>query len=278
MTVEVVLGQIVEADLEPATERCAIRLLRLAREGQVNLTWEGFLGLMGMRNVSAARRHLTRMVKAGLIHYSTNDYVYITFLAYMPTADGAPTRRGGREVDEATRRQERDEGAPTRRPERAAEPLAPSIARPRAAHGAPARRLASPVRLDRWDLDQEGGSTGQPDGEGRAPARAVGMEDPRVRLLVEVGVDPEGLDLVRVTIKELLAIVLDWEADAETGKVRVGALVWRIRQRIEKGEAWQIPEIEDEQHPYIERFAPGLAAALRRRRYIPDEYADIIRG
>lgn len=278
MTVAEVLGQIVDAELEPATERCAIRLLRLANEGQVNLTWDGFMGLVGMNNVSAARRHLSRMVKAGLIHYSTNDFVYITFLAYMPTADGAPTRHPQRDDGAPARCAERDDGAPTRRPQRAAEPLAPPTARPRAAHGAPARRLAHPVRLDRLDTYQEEGLTNQPEPDGRATYGQLGLDDGRVRLLVDVGVDPAGLDLLRLTIEDVLAIVLDWEADRATGRVGVGALVWRLQQRIEKGDRWQIPEIEDYEHPYIERYAPGLAATLRRRRYIPDEYADIIRG
>lgn len=95
------MNAILAAELPPATERTAIRLLAKASAtgGQYNCTWADFLALCGCDNRNAGRRHLTHIVNKGIIHYSTNEYVYVTFLAWMPAPDAPPTARGRAETE-----------------------------------------------------------------------------------------------------------------------------------------------------------------------------------
>jgi hypothetical protein len=89
---------ICEAELPKATEMVAHRLLGKSHpdNGQINMTWEMLMRITGCRNINAARRHLTRLVQAKLIHYSTNDHVFITWLAWMVLGvDFDVSSRGG---------------------------------------------------------------------------------------------------------------------------------------------------------------------------------------
>lgn len=95
------MNAILSAELSPATERTAIRLLAKASTtgGQYNCTWADFLTLCGCDNRNAGRRHLTHIAKKGIIHYSTNEYVYVTFLAWMPAPDAPHMARGRAETE-----------------------------------------------------------------------------------------------------------------------------------------------------------------------------------
>lgn len=129
MTILAILTSICSAGLAAATERIATRLLILAGEAQqINLTWEAYLDLAGINNVNAARRHLSRLARAGIIHYSTNDYIYVTFLATLRAAESAPTRPD-----------ERADAPPAARTVTEPVTAAPTPARRRAGRGAWAR-------------------------------------------------------------------------------------------------------------------------------------------
>ena len=80
------LDAILYADLPDSTLRVAVHLLNLCdpASGHTVLTWDELLAVAHSANKSAARRHLTRMQQAALIHYSTNEHVYITFHAFHP--------------------------------------------------------------------------------------------------------------------------------------------------------------------------------------------------
>lgn len=90
--------RITRADLPPATERFAVRLLAKVHPdcGYVDLTWEELEDLTGITNRGAARRHLTRMKQARIAHYDTNDYVYVTFFAWPDAPGLARGRADGR--------------------------------------------------------------------------------------------------------------------------------------------------------------------------------------
>lgn len=90
--------RITGADLPPATERFAVRLLAKVNPdcGYVDLTWEELEDLTGITNRGAARRHLTRMKQARIAHYDTNDYVYVTFFAWPDAPGRARGRADGR--------------------------------------------------------------------------------------------------------------------------------------------------------------------------------------
>ena len=80
-----VIRRIVEADPLPSTFAVAVRLaLRISPEnGQVNLTWDEYLALCDCTDRDNARRHLITLGRRKLIHYSTNDNVYVTWLAWL---------------------------------------------------------------------------------------------------------------------------------------------------------------------------------------------------
>ncbi|MFN8493872.1 MAG: DnaA N-terminal domain-containing protein [Caldilineaceae bacterium] len=79
------IWRILDADLPSATISIALRLVRRASpdNGQVNLTWDEFISLCGGCGGDNARRHLIRLSQKKLIHYSTNDNVYVTWLAWL---------------------------------------------------------------------------------------------------------------------------------------------------------------------------------------------------
>lgn len=96
------LDAILAANLPTSTEVIAIRLLAEASKtnGQYNCTWDDYLVLCDYTNRRAAQRHLTRLSKLHIIHYSTNERVYVTFWAWLGN-DGSrakmvhPTRQNG---------------------------------------------------------------------------------------------------------------------------------------------------------------------------------------
>lgn len=107
-------ARICQAELPPSTERVAHRLLvRVSGDGsgQVNMAWEELATLTGCENVNAARRHLSRLAAAKLVHYSTNDYVYVTWLEWME----------GRVEDTEPARPRASSGAPARQMEEVVE-------------------------------------------------------------------------------------------------------------------------------------------------------------
>lgn len=80
-----VIRRVIAADLPSATESVAFRLILRASPdvGQVNLTWDEFTALVGCDSKGNARRHLINLAKHKLIHYSINDNVYVTWLAWL---------------------------------------------------------------------------------------------------------------------------------------------------------------------------------------------------
>ena len=86
------LDAILYAELPDSTLRVAVHLLNLCdpASGHTVLTWDEMLAVARSANQSAARRHLTRMQQAGLIHYSSNEHVYITFHAFHPAQPRPP--------------------------------------------------------------------------------------------------------------------------------------------------------------------------------------------
>ncbi|MDO8706210.1 MAG: hypothetical protein Q7J84_14805 [Sulfuricaulis sp.] len=83
------------AGLTAATERNAMRLLARAAEenGSVILTWPAISELFGVTNVGVIRRHLSRIQDADIIHYNSNEWVYVTFRQWPPLTFDAPNRR-----------------------------------------------------------------------------------------------------------------------------------------------------------------------------------------
>ena len=108
--------EICAAALPPSTARVAHELLGLADigNGQVNMSWEELAAVTRCENVNAARRHLSRLSGVGLIHYSTNDFVYVTWLAWLRDGTNNVNAEDGTNDVEVARARA-GSGAPTRR-------------------------------------------------------------------------------------------------------------------------------------------------------------------
>ena len=202
-------GAICEALLPPSTELVAHRLLAMVRldegTGQVNMTWEELARLTGCENVNAARRHLSRMAAAKLVHYSTNDFVYVTWLEWM--VDAPP-------------------------------------ARPRASSVAPARQVDEVVEheIDLFgSADAPGAARGRSDLREGAPLAARGRAGySHARLLVSQSVDPTpvtGVDNKLTNMPKLPGLGLDEQrrsvallTDAEVGLD--SRMAWHLAQRV----------------------------------------------
>jgi hypothetical protein len=78
---EAALVAIRQADVKPTAERNATRLLSLAAEenGCAVFSRETICELFEVKSWRVAQRYLTEFVDVGLIHYSTNERVYVSF-------------------------------------------------------------------------------------------------------------------------------------------------------------------------------------------------------
>jgi len=86
-TVQTALRQIDQADLSAAEYRAVRRLLDVAATtGHAKLTKEHCSTLCCTTSDGATRRLLGSLQRAGLIHYSTNGFVYVDFVAWSPAA------------------------------------------------------------------------------------------------------------------------------------------------------------------------------------------------
>jgi hypothetical protein len=78
------LRQIDTADLGDATYRAARRLLdAVGQVGHIKLTRDAIQAICHMTSYGSVRRALGTLQKARIIHYSTNDWVYVDFTAWQ---------------------------------------------------------------------------------------------------------------------------------------------------------------------------------------------------
>lgn len=82
------MRQIDDADIPASVYRTAIRLLNLAADdGHTKLTRAMMMNLCDSERDSTMRSHLWQLRSAGIIHYSTNENVYVDFCAWSPRAE-----------------------------------------------------------------------------------------------------------------------------------------------------------------------------------------------
>ena len=232
-------GAICEALLPPSTELVAHRLLAMVRldegTGQVNMTWEELAMLTGCENVNAARRHLSRLSAAKLIHYSTNDYVYVTWLEWMVgmNGDAAPARprasssAPARQVDEVMEPEIELLGGANVADQRVGALVA---ARGRAGYSHARLLVSQSVHSSSQVSDNK--LTDMP----KLPGLSLDEQRRSVALLTdaEVGLDAKmAWHLAqRVCFEELVRHVMSWRRQVKGGMVSgSGALVHRIRER-----------------------------------------------
>lgn len=88
------IDQIETADLPAPVYRTARRLLDLdqAGTGVIKLSTISMLDIAGTASTGTMRRHLWALAKAGIIHYSINGAVHVSFCAAPVITECAPTR------------------------------------------------------------------------------------------------------------------------------------------------------------------------------------------
>lgn len=266
---QIALQRIETADLPATVYRTARRLLDLsAANGQINFSWKAFERVTNCNNRNAARRHLTILAEMDLIHFSTNDYVYITWLAWL-RADAqdqrahAPNERASAQLLRAeTPADDGDENATARQRAETARTRA-ATARWRAV----AARDAPPIGLVGLDLSSD------PDLEDPSLPKPT-QDAARIAALLA---DPDvGLDASRLKLRPgdsfewVERLVFAWRRDLEAGAVdSPGALKFRIERNWAAGPLTP----EDKRTALYRRHHPDAPdpEAAARRRYIPQE-------
>ena len=73
--------------LSKTTIANALALLGRAHpyNGHITITWDSICDLWGLTNPGSAQRYLGRIAHAGIIHYTTNQWIYVTFRAWPPS-------------------------------------------------------------------------------------------------------------------------------------------------------------------------------------------------
>lgn len=263
------------AGLSPTTEQNARRLLGIASDdnGSVHTTYGAMRSLFGVKSDSTVRRHLGYMSSAGLLHYHSNEWIYVTWKAWPPVDEGHDIAH----LDIKNRAPMREYRAPMRDGDE-------NDAVPEDANRAPVRDICTPMR------------------EYRAPVREKNaykelmfvclFVDPTTNSLEEILdkqtnkqrsayallTDPE------IAVAELLAAdlaagyelediqrqVFAWLRDMAAGRVRsAGALINRIR----KGFSARLVSDEEKQSELWRRHFPAETTASR---YFDGEYDELI--
>ena len=80
-------SDIMSSGLSKTTIANALALLGRAHgyNGHITLTWESIFDLWGLTSRGSTQRYLGRIAQAGIIHYTTNQWLYITFQAWPPS-------------------------------------------------------------------------------------------------------------------------------------------------------------------------------------------------
>lgn len=98
------MAQIRTSDLPSSTKAAAYALLEHASadSGHLKADWDLILTLCERKSRGGARQHLTRLRAENIIHYSTNDYVYVDFTAWQALSEASNRRveASNRRVDE----------------------------------------------------------------------------------------------------------------------------------------------------------------------------------
>ncbi len=91
-------SDILNSRLSNTAQRNALALLDRAHpyNGHIKLSKASLMDLWGIGSPGTVRHYLTQLARAGIVHYSTNDYVYVDFKAWPPVSDLAENFTRGR--------------------------------------------------------------------------------------------------------------------------------------------------------------------------------------
>lgn len=308
--------QIEQADLPAPVYRTARRLLDLAADtaGDVVLSRLDARHLCGSPDKPAAdgtmRSHLIQLSSAGILQYHTNGFVAVRFRSFEDgRVESAKVivHRAQTRAERSHARAERSPAYPQPgtmieeptdpRAERATDPdsmiAERSDARAERSHRdgrAPSdhpRALSDHARApDDQNGDQWFGLVWNPSNPdpGSKPIQPIGPEpEPgsAVAMLVDVGIRPHmAVKLAHIPAPEVLRQIALWLPQHAAGDVGTGALIDRLQKRKPAPPITEEFKRSEFYHRHFPREAPvdDDSPEARRRKYIPDEYRDIILG
>lgn len=284
------LEQIDTADIPAAVYRTAIRLLNMAVNGHVRLTKDEMRDICGTTTDGTVRSHLWQLSAACIIHYSTNEDVYVNFHAYA-----VPDPRAGRAQSWSERAKHSTNGADAgpiliaddddraqdaRNDRQDARIIGQDARNDRP--GAGSIRLGKVGRYDPNILDQENNTlpTSTPKATAEPPDLSTLKGDQvwAYTLLTDedVGVYPSiAVACVRLnTASWIVRQVSAWWMQRD--KIRVGALIWRLTNPDKSRPGPADPEFLDSDlywrhYPLDEGGAHSWARWVRNR-----DYADVM--
>lgn len=283
------LDAIEQADLNPAHYRTAVRLARLCAAGPVHLAYDEVAGIVGTASDNTVRGHLAALHAAGLIGYKRNSVVAIWWTArrasgdqidrtaraqadtvIAPRANRAPHDQSDRPTITPEAAND-DRRAPHDQIDRTARDLIAQRAI-RAPHDQPIVGFKANYRLGRQAsqpiLPSLGGAGGAaPTAEDQKRSIALLTDE-------EVGLDAESAAKLAALypFEEIRRQVFRLRRDLVAGKVRsAGALFARLRDRY----GATVTDEDRRTALWARHTTPEDEYEERRRRYIPDDFADI---
>jgi hypothetical protein len=282
MNHETILDTIETSSLSPAEYRTARRLLdRVSNQWTVYLTRADACEVCGTKTWAGARKGLNRLEELGIIQLHTNNCAYITFVDRAESGTyRAETTRERAETTRPELTEPRQNGAPARRNDaKRAESgtYRAETTRPPIGSGSGSRkegRKEDPTYLPEGGAGGETDSPEQPSPDEQARSVALLMDE-------EVGaVQKLAMALAQTySYEQIRRQVFRFMRDRAKGDVKHAGV---LRRRLEDHAPASITQ-EDRASPLWQRHhSEEETAALEteeiRRRYIPDEYADIILG
>lgn len=277
-----VVDQITDANLAPETRTTALRLLRIAHpeNGHVAISKQEACELAGGIVWGSLQRQLGQLAKAHLIHYSTNGdgLVYCTFKAFVLHANAKNSTSNVEQIDVAD--QERE--APARLDRRLNAKNSTSNV-----DGIDATSHARALDLDldlntgkkvgRKDLPtylpSGGAGDGGPDPDEQARSVAL-LTDPDVGMWEQTARQLAA----RYPFENILRHVMHWAYQFGQGDV-TSAMV--LEARLARAQGPPIgpgARASPLYRRHVQVDTDGETEMDRRRRYIPDEFSDIVIG
>jgi hypothetical protein len=274
-----VVDQITDANLPPETRATALRLLRVAHpdNGHVAISKQEACELAGGIVWGSLQRQLGQLAKAHLIHYSTNGdgLVYCTFKAFALRLNAKNSTPNVDRIDVAD--QGREEPARLDRRLNAKNSTSNVDGIDATSHARTLDLTNTGRKVGRKDLPTylpEGGAgDGGPDPDEQARSVAV-LTDPDVGMW-----DQTARQLAaRYPFENILRHVMHWAYQHEQGEVHSPMV---LEARLARNTGPPIGPGSRASPLYRRHVAvdtDGETEDDRRRRYIPDEFSDIVIG
>lgn len=279
----VIVDALDRAELPAAIYRTARRLLDLTQPGDlyVRVSYEQMESICGTTSQNTVRGHLVALANAGLITYRRNDAIHIMWHDGNEVIAGRSNRSQGDQNDRST--------ISTTAPETGGEtaPRSQGDQKDRSTINLIAGRAERsqgdhPIGIGWMDGNSYPKPGIDPNQPTNQPEPEGGVGETEAERSVALLTDPDvGLAAAKAqemaqrhSLETIREQVFQFLRDRQAGKVRSPAV---IVTRLERGyQAGRIQEADRASPVWGRHWTEEDEAEERRRRYVPDEYADVI--